>query len=342
MAEEPRTYPLVEALIKRSRLPWYWAAAVVAAVLLLFLILVTFLDGAINVLSTWRFWQSNLEGLVLIIYILVVHVFMWRLRERAIQAFRPLLPLDEDDFNRLAAEVTMPKRRWEWTSVLIGVGLAVVLGQPWNLPWGSGELWWSVYLVITEGLMNGLLYWLIYDSLAGAVRINRLSRRDLKLDIFDTELMIPIARWSLGISLAFIGGISLSLVFGTREQLLRWQSITMYVILVCATILIFFISMRSAHNAMAGAKKRELDLAREHLVAASRELKDQAVRGQVGGMERLSYTITSWSTYQRLVKETPTWPFNAVIIRRLFVSILTPGLVYLVKILSQTGIRFGS
>ena len=340
MAEEPRTYPLVEALMMRSRLPWYWVTAVVAAVLLLLLILATFLDGVINDLSSWGFWLNNLEGLVLIIYILVVHVFMWRLRERAIQAFRPLLPLDEDDFNRLAADIATPKRRWEWTSVLIGIGLAVVLGQPWNLPWGSGKLWWSVYMVITEGLMNGLLYWLIYDSLAGAVRINRLSRRDLKLDIFDTELMIPIARWSLGISLAFIGGISLSLVFGTREQLLRWQSITMYVILVCATILIFFISMRSAHNAMAGAKKRELDLAREHLVAASRELKDQAVRGQVGGLERLSYTITSWATYQRLAKEAPTWPFNAVIIRRLLASIIVPAAVYLIKILSGLGLRF--
>ncbi len=253
--------------MKRSRLPWYWATAVVAAVLLLFLILATFLDGVINDLSTWRFWQNNLEGPILITYILVIYPFMWRLRERAIQAFRPLLPLDEDAFNRLAAEVATPKRRWEWTSVLIGVGVTCVLGQPWNLPWGPGELWLSVYLVITGPLMNGLLAWLIYDTLAGAVRINRLSRRDLKLDIFDTELLIPIARWSLGISLAFVGGISLSLVFGTQESLLRWQSITMYVILVCVTVLIFFISMWSAHSAMAGVKRRELSLARKHLAA---------------------------------------------------------------------------
>ena len=140
MSEEPRTYPLVEALMRRSRLPRFWAITIVAAVLLLLLILATLLDGVINDLSTWRFWQNNLEGLVLIIYILVVHIFMWRLRERAIQAFRPLLPLDEDDFNRLAAEIATPKRHWEWTSALIGVGVTCVLGQPWNLPWGAGKL----------------------------------------------------------------------------------------------------------------------------------------------------------------------------------------------------------
>ena len=137
MAEESRSYPLVMELMRRSRLPWRWVIVVVAAVLLLLLILATFLDGVINDLSTWGFWQNNLDGLVLIIYILVVYPFMWQLRERAIQAFRPLLPLDEDDFNRLAAEVATPKRRWEWTSLLIGVGFACALGQPWNLGCGG-------------------------------------------------------------------------------------------------------------------------------------------------------------------------------------------------------------
>jgi len=333
-------YPLLEAVIRRSRLPRSWAIIVVAGVLLLLLILAAFLDGVFADLSGWRFWQDSLSGTVLITYILVVHVFMWRLRNRAIQAFRPLLPLEDGAFNRLAAEVATPKRRWEWTSVLIGVGFACGLGQPWDLPWGPGELWRSVHLVITEASMNGLLAWLIYDTLAGAVRISRLSRQQLKLDIFDAELLTPIARWSLGISLGFVGGISLSLVFQTQESLLRWQSISMYAVLVCVTVLIFFISMWSAHNAMAGAKRRELNLAREHLAAASRELKDETARDRLGGMERLSSTISSWATYQNLVREAPAWPFNAGIIRRLAASTLAPVVVFLIKILSGLGLRF--
>jgi hypothetical protein len=340
MAEDPRTYPLVEALIKQSRLPWHWAIAVVAVVLLLFLVLATFLDGVINNLSSWIFWQNNLEGLVLIIYILVVHIFIWRLREQAIQAFRPLLSLDEDEFNRLAAEIAKPKRRWEWTTTLIGVGLAAGLGQPWNLEWGTGGLWRSVYLVITATLENGLLAWLIYDTLTSTVRITRLSRRDLKLDIFDAELLTPIARWSLGVSLAYVGGISLSLVFGTMDDLLEWQSIILYVILICVTILIFFLSTWSVHNAMARAKRQKLALTRKHLAVVSRELEDRMAKGQIGGTERLSSTITSWATYQRLIQEAPAWPFNASIMRRLLASIIVPAIVYLIKILAGLGIRF--
>jgi len=116
MTEEVHKYNLIQMLMKKTRLPWHWATAMVAVVILLLGILAVFLDGEPTELLNWGFWQSNVVGLVLIYYMLVIPIFMWRLRERAIQAFRPLLPLDEDAFNQLAAEVTTPKRRWEWTS----------------------------------------------------------------------------------------------------------------------------------------------------------------------------------------------------------------------------------
>lgn len=339
MAREYRSYSLVEALMKRTRLPRFWAISAVTALLLLFLILMMYFDGTLAYLLDWRFWRDNTDGIFLITYILAVYPFMGRLRQRAIQAFRPLLPLDENAFNRLAAEVSRPSRRWEWTSMFLGIAFSFGLGQPWNLTWEPGVFWLNVYLVIVTIVMFCLLGWLIYDTLAGTARISRLSRQDLKLDILDTELLAPIARWSLGISLAFVGGISLSLVFQTQENLLGWNSITIYAVLVCVTMLIFFLSMWSAHRAMSEAKKRKLALARKHLVAVSRELENRTEQGQLGGMEELSSTVTSWATYQRLVHEAPTWPFNAGILRRLLASIIIPAIVYLIKILSGLGLR---
>jgi hypothetical protein len=212
------------------------------------------------------------------------------------------------------------------------------------MDWTSGFSWLTVYFAITLAIVYGLMGWLIYDTLVGIVRISRLSRRDLKLDILDTEMMAPVASWSLGISLVFVGAILLSIIGNVSQSakiLLDAKTIVGYVVMICITLLIFFLSMWSAHRALSEAKKSKLTLARIHLAEISRELEDRVVKGQRRGMMELSSTITALATYERRVKEATTWPFDAAIVRRLLVSILTPGIVYLLKILSQTGIRFG-
>lgn len=117
MAQEFRAYPLVVALMKRSRLPWYWVTALVTAGLLLLLTLAVSLDGAIADMLGWEFWFNYLDGLLLVAYVVMISSFMWRLRIRAIQAFRPLLAVDNDAFDRLAAKASAPNRRWEWVFV---------------------------------------------------------------------------------------------------------------------------------------------------------------------------------------------------------------------------------
>jgi len=57
-------------------------------------------------------------------------------------------------------------------------------------------------------------------------------------------------------------------------------------------------------------------------------------------MEELSSTINAWVNYERRIKETPEWPYNAGIIRRLLASTVVPAVVYLIKIISGLGLRF--
>jgi hypothetical protein len=331
MAEESRADPLLVALMKLSRLPWYWATALVAFVLLLFLILAGFLEGVPTDLL--GFWRVHLDEPVMITYILVLYPFMWRLHGRAIQAFRPLLPVEEDAFNRIAAEVSTPSRRWEWVAVLVGAAFSVALAQPWSWPWSGGNWLYGLYMLVTTLLLFSLLAWLIYDTLFRTLRLARLSRQDLKLDIFDTGLLAPISRWSLGISLVWVGGVSLSLVFQTWEGMLSWQTITIYAILVLVTVLVFFLSMWSTHSAMAAGKKRELAISQKHLAEAYRELKNRAAQSRLEGMEELSSAITAWATTLRQVREAPAWPFNPGTILRLAASIVVAIIIFVIRVI---------
>ena len=212
MADEHTTYPLVEALVRRSRIPRLWFVIIITAALLIFLTLTTILDDSPADLGKLSFWRLNIDEILLIAYIPIIYPFMMRLRERAIQAFKPLISLDEVSFERLATDIIKPIRRWELVAILVGIAFTIGIGQPWTLGWGSGESWLSTYMVISSVILWGMLGWLIYDTFFGIVRIARLSGRDLKLDILDTEMLVPIARWSLGISLVFIGGFQIILL----------------------------------------------------------------------------------------------------------------------------------
>jgi hypothetical protein len=302
------------------------------------LVLMAFLDGVFVDLQHWRLWQNFLDAPVLTIYILIIYPFIWRLWWQSAQSLQSLLPTGEGHSNRVVMGVPIPNRRWEWAAISIGAVFWLSLWQPWGRSWETGGIWLNAYDVVTQIMLFGLLGWLVYSSLTGNQYLSRLSRQQLNLDIFDTGTLTPIALSSLGFSLAFIGGISLSLVFQTQEDLLRWNNIIVWVILVCFTVLLFFLSMWSTHRTMAKAKRRELDLVQQYLKIASNELKERAVDGSLKETEELASTITAWINYERRIKEVQEWPFNAGILRRLMASTLVPIAVFLIKVLSRLGI----
>ena len=83
---------------------------------------------------------------------------------------------------------------------------------------------------------------------------------------------------------------------------------------------------------MAGVKRREHDLARNHLEEVTRELREAAVKRKLEEMDRLYSAVAAWGIYERRVREVPDWPYNATILRRLSVSVLIPCIVYLLKV----------
>jgi ABC-type glycerol-3-phosphate transport system permease component len=129
------------------------------------------------------------------------------------------------------------------------------------------------------------------------------------------------------------------MAFQTQESFLRWGNIIIYAILVCVTVILFFLSIWSIHSAMAKNKKHKLALANKHLAEASHKLEKQTLRGQLEGLDKLSSTISAWGNYERLIRGAPVWPFNASIIRRLAASTIVPFLIFIIRAL--VGRRLG-
>jgi len=330
---------LLEELAERTRLSWPQVAIMVGLVLILFLVGAAYLDGVVAGPFNAEFWQNGMLYPALITYMLLLYPILRRLSERAIEAFRPLLLINDDDFNGLLAEMPLFNRRRQWLALGIGVVGGLLLWRPWDYygptgAWlssgGRSGGWVPLYQVVALGLMYGLLGYFIHASLFSTRLFTELHRQPLEINIFDRRPLEPIARWSLGIVLSYIGGITLSLLF-IPQRLSIIQNIIMYSTFILVSALMFFLNMMSTHRAIAEAKNRELNMVRDNLAAASQALKERATKGQVEDTETLSDSIRAWVTYEKRVKEVPEWPYTADIRRNLVLSILLPLAAFMVK-----------
>lgn len=324
-----KNYTLPELLVSKTHLSWY-AATVIFALLLVLGLFLTALSEKIpfNELS-WDYWRIGLQGPAIIIYILIIYPIINRMGDNAIESIMPLLDMDKKEIDALQSKYYSPSRLGEWISLSAGAAFILVMSQPWK---GNFEFN-TIFLYITEIIMFSLLTLLIYYGFYNSRYITQINK-NLKLDIFNVETLAPFARWSLSVSFAFIGGIMISIVFQTVDNLMQWQVIVIYVILVASTVAIFFISLWSTHMAIVNVKRREFSVVEMRLAEACHKLTQKATDNANKSDSVLHLEVAAWGLYERRIRETKEWPYNAGIIGRLLLSILSPGIVYLIKLLT--------
>ena len=310
----------------------------VGLVLILFLVGAAFLAGILAAPFDASFWRAGLLYPAIIVYILLTLPVLKRLRNGAIEAFRPLARMDDDGFEQLLAEAPMFNRRLEWLALGSGVIGGLLLWRPWDdsglsriwLSSGARSEWLVLYMLIAGGLWGGLLGWNIYSSLSGMRLFTGLQHHPLDINVFDLRPLQPIGRWSLGIALAYIGGSALSLLF-VPQLTLNVEAIILYGILILTPVLVFFLNMLSTRQTIVAAKKRHLDMVRDNLAAASLALEGGAEKGQPEDTGALLDSVAAWVTYEERVQQVPEWPYTAEIRRNLVLSTLLPLVVWLVR-----------
>jgi hypothetical protein len=329
---------LIEEFVERIRMSWLRVAVVVGLVLILFLVGSAFLAGVLAAPFDADFWRAGLLYPVIIVYILLTLPVLKRLRESAITDFRPLARMDDDDFERLLAKAPMFNRRLEWLALGSGMMGGLLLLRPWDysglsrtwLSLGTRPEWLVLYVLIAGGLWSGLLGLGIYSSLSGMRLFTGLQHHPLDINIFDLRPLQPIGRWSLGIAVIFIGGSALSLLF-VPQIILNVEAIVLYGILVLTPVLVFFLNMLSTRQTIVAAKRRKLDMVRDHLVAASLSLDERVAQDLPEHAEALLGSFSAWVAYEERVKRVPEWPYTSEIRRNLVLSTLLPLAVWLIR-----------
>jgi hypothetical protein len=292
----------------------------VSLVLILLSVGAAYLDGVLIGPIDTGYWRYLLMAPAIVAYVLLTQPELKRLRESAIRAFRSLVPLDDEHFHRTLGRAPMFNRRREGMALGIGAVAGVLLTRA---AWAHFPFWTTLYVILAGATEFGLLGWFIYSSLSGTRLFREALARPLDVSVFEMALLEPIGRWSLGVALWYIGGNTLSLIFLPRPALIVETAI-IYGVLTLAPVLVFFLNMMSARRIVVRAKRQELKMVRDSLVAASRALKEMAAQGDPEDMSALLDRFTAWVAVEKRVEEVPEWPYTAGIKRGLALSSLLP------------------
>ena len=301
---------------------------IVAIALFLLLALAAYATGGDDpsVRSSLRFASLNP---VITVYILALHPFMHRRWRRAMDSLRALAPHDGEPRRRSPA-----RRRGEWIAMLVGalLGLAVARHVP------GVEGWLRLYAAAASALTFALLALAIHGSVGRSRQMAAHSRAGLELNVFDAHLLMPFARWGQSLTLVFVGGICLSLLFQSAESLRSIDAALVYGSLVVVALTLFFMSMWTVHVALAKAQEKELARVRLDLAEAREALlRDRARDSTSGSMHDAYGPVVLLGTYEQQVLAAPTWPFNPSIVGRVLASAAVPLGVYVVKLALGVG-----
>ena len=317
---------LFQRLISRQRS--HWITAGTGLLLVLAPVGAAALDGVLDQFFRDDLWRLSWLPPVVILYILIVSPIMARMESGVVEAFRPLVQMDDKDFEQLVDGATRTEPIGEVLALVLGAAFGLWVGGQWFS--GTTLGWMALYVPLSASLMFGLMAWTIYVLMASTRLTAALHRPPLCIDIFDTSPFEPIGRQSLISALVFVGGIVLGIIFGVGQgSILAWQTWLVIFVLALVPVLVFFLNMRPTHRALAAEKGRELEAVGRSMRKACRTLMERVDADESTGS--LGAEINALMAYEERLRVTRTWPYDTAMARTLFFSVVIPGAASLAR-----------
>jgi hypothetical protein len=313
-----------------------WLPSFLGLLLLLASLLAAYLDGVLGEFFTRGIWRVTLSP-ILTLYILILAPIMDRKEAGVSQAFRPLVLIDDEEFERVLAEARR-LRPWH-EAIAFGVGAMFGLLVVASSYSALGFRMLVAYWLLTTMLMYGLLTWVVVGSVAETRVTAALHRQPLRVNLFDTSAFDAVGTRSLMIALAFIGGITLSLILGGYgpEGIHRPEFWLTYGVLTAAPILIFFLTMIPTHRVLADARSSEMARVKAQIHHACQEMLQRVEEGK--GVGDFAGEIGALTEYERRLQQAKTWPYDTAKLSTLSISVLAPIATTLLRWLAEQLVR---
>lgn len=280
------------------------------------------------------YWRNLFLPPIITLYILVIAPRISLLEAEVFRVFKQLASLSDDDLTALAHEAASVSPGREVGAVVGGMlfGLAVTALS------ARGDVTWvTAYALLANPLSFGILSWTIYASTVSIKFTAVLLKQPLHVDLFNLTPYKIAGQHSLLLALAFVGGITISLIFSAFDLTALQQPIFWIINTPILTVplVIFFLNMSPTQKIIAAAKTEALNAVGGRISAIALDLL-QSGGGQVSNRESLSGELEALLAYEQRLQQIQTWPYDVSTLRTLFVSVLVPALTVLAQVYLRT------
>jgi hypothetical protein len=271
-----------------------------------------------------------------IVYIILLGPIMAPMEPAVVRSLRPLVLAEETELAPILLRAQTISPRHEVIAIACGLGFGILII---GIPQGTDLVWPNLVVAATGYAMLGLLGWTAFASITGTRVLNALLRLPLRVDPLDRKPFEPIGRWSLAMSLAFVGGIVIGLFLGSygTSALTNPRFWLLFLPLSLLPVLVFYLNMRPTHRVLSAARDRALGEVQRELRRSFPTLLGRMQRGEPTG--NLPWELNALVAYEKELDQASTWPYNPAILRTLVVSVLVPSVTLLTRRVFEVYIR---
>lgn len=330
--QEPLT---VDQWIARSGWPRRRVVALAAAILILIPLLLAWLEVGDDVFTI--IIQSEGRHLfffpLMIVFLLAVMGPLQGTRAGVVRSLRPLIQVDDDRYTAVVSHACRVNPVGELLAVAAGVLFFLAI-EGIYVDRGDYRLL-SLYTYLAGLAMFATTSWSIYGGFMVTRLTNDLLQLPVHIDIFNIDALEPIGRQSLYLALTFVGATLLSLFFVIPSDNVReffsLDNIIIYSTLIVVTLTAFFLNMHRTHALLAAEKKRQFKSTNQSLARAYYRLQERISHDQ--DTDAVSRELNALAVSRQQLELTRTWPYDTGMLRTLFISILTPLMIGLARVI---------
>jgi len=315
---------------ERARVPRWLVIALIGIVLGLIPFVLARFDG-LGPMEWFDGFRAQLVYAVMVVYMLAILRPLEGTRTSVAVSLRPLIEIDRSDFVSLVNRSCRLRPLYE----MIAFGLGVTAGMLINLvfePLQAGPYWLNHYAYLSRIGIFGIGIWCIFVVMSITRMTNVLLAQPTRVDVFNPQPFAPVGRQSALLSLAIVGAVTLSLFSASFMEPALWlEYVINYCVFLLVIVALFLLNTHVVHRVIAAAKADRLLTIEGYLARACREFEERLSAGKE--VHEVATQINALATLKHEVQLTRTWPYNTEMLRTVAISVVTPIVVGLSRVL---------